>query len=169
MSFPVFGSRVDMFRLSDRRFAAVGDQYRAPVRGSRLFDPRDGETDRDVKLVGRQFAGQLRLTLPVHDPLPLMRVIGEVEHDDLVEDPQAARQRLAGRAEQAGESCVRQDLAEPQQRRDRYDHVAQLIRANNATFLILPGKECVEARWMMLGRALICSTTTAGNPCRAAE
>jgi hypothetical protein len=58
----------------------------------------DGEIDRDVKLVGRQLAGQLLLALPVHNPLPLMRVVGEVEQDDLVENPQAARQRLVGRA-----------------------------------------------------------------------
>src|SRR5208283_1047891 len=88
----------------------------------------------------RQLAGQLLLALPVHNPLPLMRVIGEVEQDDLVEYPQAARQTLVGRRDEAGDPRVRQDLAQPQQRRDGYDHVAQLIRANDSDILDLAGE-----------------------------
>ena len=100
----------------------------------------DGEIDRDVELVRRQLAGQRRLAVPVHDPLPLMQVIGEVEQDDFVENSKTLRQRRIGRTEQADESRVGQDLAETQQRRDGYDHVAQLIRAKNGDILDLAGE-----------------------------
>ena len=119
----------------------MGDQDQGAGQRQKLVrHAGDREIDRDVKLVRRQLAGQLLLALPVHNPLPLMRVIGEVEQDDLVEYPQAARQTLVGRRDEAGDPRVRQDLAQPQQRRDGYDHVAQLIRPNDSDILDLAGE-----------------------------